>query len=114
MAKDEVIKEYLKKINKYNSGSKNYVSNKIKRQYYSNLQKANANNAEKEFERKYNDYLIKQENLLNIVYDIQQVDSNKRKNLYKNNKKKLKMKIRKGIPDSLRGEVWLKIMFYLN
>ena len=79
------IKEYLKKINKYNSGSKNYVSNKIKRQYYSNLQKANANNAEKEFERKYNDYLIKQENLLNIVYDIQQVDSNKRKNLYKNN-----------------------------
>ena len=79
------IKEYLKKINKYNSGSKNYVSNKIKRQYYSNLQKANANNAEKEFERKYNDYLIKQENLLNIVYDIQQIDSNKRKNLYKNN-----------------------------
>ena len=27
----------------------------------------------------------------------------------KNNKKKLKNKIRKGIPDSLRGEVWLKI-----
>jgi len=30
-------------------------------------------------------------------------------NYMKNNKKKLKMKIRKGIPDSLRGEVWLKI-----
>ena len=27
----------------------------------------------------------------------------------KNNKKKLKKKIRKGIPDSLRGEVWFKI-----
>ena len=26
-----------------------------------------------------------------------------------NSKKKLKEKIRKGIPDSLRGEVWLKI-----
>lgn len=30
-------------------------------------------------------------------------------NFMKNNKKKLKKRIRKGIPDSLRGEVWLKI-----
>lgn len=30
-------------------------------------------------------------------------------NYMKNNKKKLKKKIRKGIPDSLRGEVWMKI-----
>ena len=30
-------------------------------------------------------------------------------NYMKNNKKKLKMEIRKGIPDSLRGQVWMKI-----
>ena len=30
-------------------------------------------------------------------------------NFMKNNKKKLKMEIRKGIPDSLRGQVWMKI-----
>ena len=30
-------------------------------------------------------------------------------NYMKKNKKKLKLKIRKGIPDSLRGEVWMKI-----
>lgn len=30
-------------------------------------------------------------------------------NYMKNNKKKLKNKIRKGIPDSLRGQVWMKI-----
>ena len=76
------IKEYLKKMNKYNNSSKNFISNKIKRQYYSNLQKANINSAEKEIERKYNDYLMKQQDLLNIVYDIQQEDDYKRKNIY--------------------------------
>ena len=30
-------------------------------------------------------------------------------NYMKNNKKKLKIEIRKGIPDSLRGQVWMKI-----
>ena len=30
-------------------------------------------------------------------------------NFMKNNKKKLKLEIRKGIPDSLRGQVWMKI-----
>ena len=30
-------------------------------------------------------------------------------NYMKKNKKKLKLKIRKGIPDSLRGEIWMKI-----
>ena len=78
------IKEYLKKINRSNNSSKNFISNKIKRQYYSNLQKANINSAEKEFERKYNDYLIRQQDLLNIVYDIQQVDNYKRENIYQN------------------------------
>ena len=76
------IKEYLKKMNKYNNSSKNFISNKIKRQYYSNLQKANINSAEKEFERKYNDYLLKKQDLLNIVLDIQQEDDYKRKNVY--------------------------------
>ena len=30
-------------------------------------------------------------------------------NFMKNNKKKLKKMIRKGIPDSLRGFIWMKI-----
>ena len=78
------IKEYLKKMNKYKNSSKNIISNKENRQKYSNKQKANIKSAEKEFERKYNDYLMRQQDLLNIVYDIQQVDYYKRKNIYQN------------------------------
>ena len=80
------IKEYLKKINKYNSDSKNLNYNiSEKRQYYSDLQKKNINNVEKEFEEKYNDVLWKQEYIKNVAYDIQKVDEDKRKNIYQNN-----------------------------
>ena len=83
------IKEYLKKINRYNrNSSNNSVSNKMKRQKYSNKQKANINNAEKEFERKYNDFLTKQENLINLASDMQHMDNYKRKNLYHINLRK--------------------------
>ena len=78
------IKEYLKKINKHNSGSKISINTNEKRELYANLQKKNINNAEKEFEEKYNDYLWKQENLKIIAYDMQRVDNDKRQNLYHN------------------------------
>jgi hypothetical protein len=78
------IKEYLKKMNKYKNSSKNFISNKLDRQKFLNYQKANFNSAEKEFERKYNDYLMRQQDLLNIVYDIQQEDDYNRKHIYQN------------------------------
>ena len=82
------IKEYLKKINKYNNDSKNLVNNNEKRIYYSNLQKANINNLQKEFEEKYNDFLWKQENIKNIAFDMEKVDSDNKKNLYQNSLRK--------------------------
>ena len=78
------IKEYLKKINKYNKDSKNLVNNNEKRIKFSNLQKKNINNVQKEFEERYNDLLWKQENIKNIAFDMQRIDSNNKKNLYQN------------------------------
>ena len=82
------IKEYLKKINKYNNDSKNLVNNNEKRIYYSKLQKTNINILEKEFEEKYNDFLWKQENIKNIAFDMQKIDSDNRKNLYQDSLQK--------------------------
>ena len=79
------IKEYLKKLNKHNSASKSMINKGERRKYFSDLQKNNMNNVEKELEERYNDFLWNQEYIKNIAYDIQKVDSNKRKHLYENN-----------------------------
>ena len=78
------IKEYLKKINKYNNDSKNLVNNNEKRIDLSNKQKANINKIQKEFEEKYNDFLWKQENIKNIAIDMQKIDSDNKKYIYQN------------------------------
>ena len=77
------IKEILKKMNKKNNISKSVI-NSERRQYYSDLQKANIKNSEAEFENKYKDYLLKQEDLKNYVNDVQKEDSNYKKYLYQN------------------------------
>lgn len=74
----EKIKKIMGKINKKKIGTNSYESNKLKRQYYSKLQKENINNAEKENEQKYNDYLLDQEYYLGIAYDIQNENNNKK------------------------------------
>ena len=79
------IREYLKKINKHSNASKSMVNKSEKRKYFSDLQKNNMNNVEKELEERYNDYLWNQEYIKNIAYDIQKVDSDNKKHLYKNN-----------------------------
>ena len=79
------IKEYLKKLNKHNSASKSMINKGERRKYFSDLQKNNMSNVEKELEERYNDFLWNQEYIKNIAYDIQKVDSNKRKHLYENN-----------------------------
>ena len=78
------IRDYLKKMNKYN-GSKSMIHSNEKRIYYSNLQKNNIINNQKELEERYNDYLWNMEYIKNIAYDMQKVDSDNRKNLYQNN-----------------------------
>lgn len=65
------------KINK-KSMSNNYENIKSKRLLYSNLQKENINNAEKEKEQKYNDYLLDQEYYLGVAYDIQNEHNNQK------------------------------------
>jgi hypothetical protein len=74
----EKIKKIMGKINKKKSMSNNYENIKSKRLLYSNLQKENINNAEKEKEQKYNDYLLDQEYYLGVAYDIQNEHNNKK------------------------------------
>ena len=71
-------------MNKYN-GSKSMLHSNEKRIYYSNLQKNNIINNQKELEEKYNDFLWNMEYIKNIACDMQKVDSDNRKNLYQNN-----------------------------
>ena len=78
------IRGYLKEMNKYN-GSKSMIHSNEKRIYYSNLQKNNIINNQKELEEKYNDFLWNMEYIKNIASDMQKVDSDNRKNLYQNN-----------------------------
>jgi hypothetical protein len=74
----EKIKKIMGKINKKKSMSNNYENIKSKRLLYSNLQKENINNAEKEKEQKYNDYLLDQEYYLGVAYDIQNEHNNQK------------------------------------
>ena len=74
----EKIKKIMGKINKNKIGKNIYANNKSKREFYSNLQKENINNFEKEKEQKYNDYLLDQEYYLGVAYDIQNEHNNKK------------------------------------
>lgn len=73
----EKIKKIMGKINRKKSGANIYANNKSKREFYSNLQKENINNVEKEKEQKYNDYLNDQEYYLGVAYDILNEHNNK-------------------------------------
>ena len=74
----ETIKKIMGKINKSKVGTNSYASNRAKRELYSNLQKENINNFEKENEQKYNDYLYDQEYYLGVACDIQNEYNNKK------------------------------------
>ena len=80
------IKEYLKKINKYNN-IRNKSPNEDKRKYYLIQQKLNINRTNKETEMKYNELLEKQGYLLGFSYNIEKDDKSRKKNMLKNNMK---------------------------
>ena len=80
------IKEYLKKINKYNN-IRNKSPYEDKRKYYLIQQKQNINRTNKETEMKNNELLEKQGYLLGFSYNIEKDDKSRKKNMLKNNMK---------------------------
>ena len=81
------VKEYLKKINKYKNNSKNSTPNKEnKRKYFLEMQKININKTNKDKEKRYNEILNKQEDILSIAYDIEKDDNDRKKEMLRNNK----------------------------
>ena len=80
------VKEYLKKINKYNNIRNNLSNYEDKRKYYLIQQKLNINRTNKETEIKNNELLEKQGYLLGFSYNIEKDDKSRKKNMLKNNR----------------------------
>ena len=81
------VKEYLKKINKYNNIRNTSPNYEDKRKYYLIQQKLNIKRTNKETEMKNNELLEKQGFLLGFSYNIEKDDKSRKKIMLKNNKK---------------------------
>ena len=81
------VKEYLKKINKYNNIRNTSPNYENKRKYYLIQQKLNIKRTNKETEMKNNELLEKQGFLLGFSYNIEKDDKSRKKIMLKNNKK---------------------------
>ena len=81
------VKEYLKKINKYNNIRNTSPNYENKRKYYLIQQKLNIKRTNKETEMKNNELLEKQGFLLGFSYNIEKDDISRKKIMLKNNMK---------------------------
>ena len=85
--KRKKVKEYLKKINKYNNIRNTSPNYENKRKYYLIQQKLNIKRTNKETEMKNNELLEKQGFLLGFSYNIEKDDISRKKIMLKNNMK---------------------------